>query len=251
MGRTKVYGFPAFGYDRAEQGHEIGAGNFRMKVRALRAAGLIAAFSIGTGLIATPDPLNAQAVEVDLSVLEKIKRPVAVGGDPIVLRPPAGDGATVLRKRKVKRRVSKAKKTVAKAPEPKKPEPKAKVEPKAEKQPETASVPKKPVTPPPPPSTLAFAGGSADLQAPAAGKLGPVLGYLGANPETRVQITGYAPGEGTEAGAARRLSLARARAVQTWLAGKGVDASRIVLRALGNKAGTANPDRVDVSILKK
>lgn len=224
-----------------------------MNVRAGQVAGLIAAFSLGSGLIAVPGPLSAQSVEVDLSVLEKIKRPVTVGGEPIVLRPPAGDGATVLRKRKIKRRAATSKKTAAKAPDPKKPEAKVepKAEPKAEKQPETASVPKKPVVPPPPPSTLAFAGGSADLQAPAAGKLGPVLGYLTANPETRVQITGYAPGEGSEAGAARRLSLARARSVQTWLAGKGVDASRIVLRALGNKAGTANPDRVDVSILKK
>lgn len=201
-----------------------------------------------------------QAVEVDLSVIEKIKRPVAVGSEPIVLRPPVdGEVRKVVKKRRKSPTRLSAKKPGKEAATPGEAKPKqagtllpkgdVTGAEKAEKQSETASVPKAP--PPPPPARLSFAAGSAELQAPAAGKLGNVRSYLAANPATRVQISGYAPGTGTEAGAARRLSLARARSVQSWLTGQGIDPSRIVVRALGNKAGTANPDRVDVSILEK
>ena len=225
-------------------------------------------------------------VEVDLSVIDKIKRPRGVTlGEPIRLRPLIGDGtrrrpvrapsrtatrkgdagtsrATTAGTTSLSRKPAETPKQAGpslpnraqtKAPNTPPTQPDATGNPpEAKLPPSTASRTPPPLSPPPPPPrSLLFAEGSADLQGPATAELDGVLGYLSANTGSRVQITGFAPGEGTEAAAARRLSLARARAAQGYLIRKGVDGARIFVRALGNKAGTANPDRVDVTILKQ
>ncbi len=255
-------------------------------------AGLALLAPVAAAQSASGGSAPPKAVEVDLSVIDKIKRrPRGVApGEPIRLRPLVGDGTrrravrtptrTTTRKASVgtsrattvgttslsrtpaetpkqagpslpNRAQTKAPDSPPKQPDPKQPEAAAKP-PEAKLPPSTASRTPPPLSPPPPPPrSLLFAEGSADLQGPAAAQLDRVLGYLSANTGSRVQVTGFAPGEGTEAAAARRLSLARARAAQGYLIRKGVDGARIFVRALGNKAGTANPDSVDVTILKQ
>jgi outer membrane protein OmpA-like peptidoglycan-associated protein len=99
---------------------------------------------------------------------------------------------------------------------------------------------------------LAFPSGGSDMPDPAKRDLDALATRLAANEQTRLQLVAYAAGSNDEANQARRLSLSRALAVRFYLIEHGIPASRMDVRALGNRseAGTS-PDRVDVVLLDR
>ncbi len=77
-----------------------------------------------------------------------------------------------------------------------------------------------------------------------------LVARMSGDSDIRVQLHGYANGDGNSASQARRMSLFRALSVRTYLMKKGVRSTRIDVRALGKKDDGGNPDRVDVIIPK-
>jgi outer membrane protein OmpA-like peptidoglycan-associated protein len=75
---------------------------------------------------------------------------------------------------------------------------------------------------------------------------GKVLGLLRKNPGWRLQIQAFASSTQKEADSARRTSLSRALSVRTYLLDKGIDASRMDVRALGAQTNRKPADRVDL-----
>jgi outer membrane protein OmpA-like peptidoglycan-associated protein len=73
-----------------------------------------------------------------------------------------------------------------------------------------------------------------------------ILTLLQKNPAWRVQIQAFASTDGADVSNARRISLARALAIRTWLMDKGVEASRMDVRALGAETDRNPADRVDM-----
>ena len=71
------------------------------------------------------------------------------------------------------------------------------------------------------------------------------------NRGVRVQLAAYANGEDNSSSEARRLSLARALAIRRFLIDRGIAASRIDVRALGNTSTAGQADRVDVVVFDK
>jgi len=77
--------------------------------------------------------------------------------------------------------------------------------------------------------------------------LGVVLERLKQNPTVRLQITGYCDPRGSEQ-YNYRLGLDRAKAVQEWLATRGIAATRLAIRSLGSstaKVGDTKQYRVE------
>ncbi|MEQ8964292.1 MAG: OmpA family protein [Azospirillaceae bacterium] len=66
--------------------------------------------------------------------------------------------------------------------------------------------------------------------------------------DLRLQVRAYAAGSAESASRARRLSLDRALAVRTFLIDRGVEATRIDVRALGDTAPEPPADRVDLLV---
>lgn len=95
---------------------------------------------------------------------------------------------------------------------------------------------------------LLFPEGSVDLTESAKEKLGALAQLLQQQAETdrRIQLQAFASSSATNTSVARRLSLARALAVRTFLIEKGVRSRRIDVRALGAKSDEGPPDRVDI-----
>ncbi len=75
--------------------------------------------------------------------------------------------------------------------------------------------------------------------------------YLTSAETLRVQLLAYAGDEGASPSKARRVSLSRALAVRSYLIESGIKTSRIDVRALGNKATSGSPDRVDVKVIER
>lgn len=75
-----------------------------------------------------------------------------------------------------------------------------------------------------------------------------ILKQLQNNPSWRVQIQAFASPTDEGSSSARRLSLARALAVRTWLMDKGIEAGRMDVRALGMQTDRNPADRVDLII---
>lgn len=75
-----------------------------------------------------------------------------------------------------------------------------------------------------------------------------VLAQLQNNPSWRIQIQAFASPTDEGSSSARRLSLARALAVRTWLMDKGIEAGRMDVRALGMQTDRNPADRVDLII---
>jgi len=108
--------------------------------------------------------------------------------------------------------------------------------------------------PPPPPQRrtlrVGFAPGQSGLTPPEAGALAELGQGVPKTGPVRVEVLAYAPAAEGDASAARRLSLARALAVRSALAGAGVPAGSITLRALGSppaeQAGDADTAIVTV-----
>ncbi|MBZ0325714.1 MAG: OmpA family protein, partial [Alphaproteobacteria bacterium] len=68
---------------------------------------------------------------------------------------------------------------------------------------------------------------------------------------TRVQLKAFAAGTAETASQARRLSLSRALAVRSFLIDKGVESTRMDVRALGTNFEEGPADRVDIQIVKR
>jgi outer membrane protein OmpA-like peptidoglycan-associated protein len=99
-------------------------------------------------------------------------------------------------------------------------------------------------------SMVQFQQGRADLPPAGQALLDAVASQLAANPKLRLQLVAYASGQSDDAVAARRISLARAVQMRSYLIEKGVESIRMNVRALGDRNDGAGPaDRVDLVIL--
>jgi outer membrane protein OmpA-like peptidoglycan-associated protein len=105
-------------------------------------------------------------------------------------------------------------------------------------------------------ASLAFAPNSAELSGDAEGVLNDLATRFPVEDEAiRLQLMAYAGGEDMSASKARRLSLARALAVRSYLMSNGIDGARMDVRALGDRildpAAGAPTDRVDIAMIRR
>lgn len=99
---------------------------------------------------------------------------------------------------------------------------------------------------------LIYAANQIELSIPLRRELDPVVHDLRKKGDLRVQLAAYAGGgEDKSTSKARRTSLSRALAIRSHLIENGIKASRIDVRALGNKSGANAPERVDVEVIDK
>ncbi len=75
-----------------------------------------------------------------------------------------------------------------------------------------------------------------------------ILPILNQNPAWKLQIQAFASPVKDGASSARKASLARALSVRTYLLGKGIDATRMDVRALGAESDRDPMDRVDLIV---
>jgi outer membrane protein OmpA-like peptidoglycan-associated protein len=113
------------------------------------------------------------------------------------------------------------------------------------------------MTPPPAPARLLpddlkidFSPNSEKLPGDASLHLNRLAAKLTSSPDLRVELRSFATGSADMASKARRLALARALAVRSYLTSQGVDSERIDVRALGNAANAAPGDRVDIFLTR-
>ena len=101
-------------------------------------------------------------------------------------------------------------------------------------------------------NVVRFQQGRAEIPPEGQELLNAVAAQLAANAKLRLQLVAYASGVDEDAVAARRLSLARAVQMRSYLIAKGVPSVRMDVRALGNRNEGGGPaDRVDVMILDR
>ena len=96
--------------------------------------------------------------------------------------------------------------------------------------------------------TIIFDDGAKDISAKESEKLAAFANELVSNDSARLQLRSYARDVNESASAARRLSLARALAVRSFLIEAGVNSTRIDVRALGAKSERGPADRVDLVV---
>ena len=97
---------------------------------------------------------------------------------------------------------------------------------------------------------ILFDSGSAVVPADTSARLSGVLGTLGADPGTRVRVSGFHDASG-DATANEALAKQRAEAIQQWLVVNGVAAERIALDKPAQTTGSGDADearRVDVLV---
>lgn len=143
-------------------------------------------------------------------------------------------------------------------PPPAEPEPAEETAPPPpDEQPQLAARPPEPEQLPPPGDSVAtlpegdgfritFEPQSEELTDSAGRLLVGLVERLKSNEDMRLQIRAYAGGTPESASQARRLSLARALRIRTFLIDRGIRSTRIDLRALGNTAPQPPADRVDL-----
>lgn len=105
-------------------------------------------------------------------------------------------------------------------------------------------------------ASLAFAPGSAALSSDAERVLKDLAARFSAeDPAVRLQLMAFAGGEDISASKARRLSLARALAVRSYLMANGIEGTRMDVRALGDRtlgpAANIPQNRVDIAMIKR
>lgn len=101
-------------------------------------------------------------------------------------------------------------------------------------------------------NVVRFPQGRAEIPPEGQQLLDAVASQLAANAKLRLQLVAYASGVDDDAVAARRLSLARAVQMRSYLIAKGVSSVRMDVRALGNRNESGGPaDRVDVLIVDR
>lgn len=100
-----------------------------------------------------------------------------------------------------------------------------------------------------------FASGAAELGDPGKRSLDRAVAELQRDQNARLQLVAFATGgSGDDGGSvARRLSLSRALAVRAYLIEQGIRATRMDVRALGNRSADGSPagDRVDVVLVRR
>ena len=97
---------------------------------------------------------------------------------------------------------------------------------------------------------LIFPTGNADVSGPLAQQLDTVTTTMLARDE-RLLLQAYAAAGQAGASGSRRLSLARALEVRSYLIRKGLKSTRIDVRALGTSAASGPADRVDIILLTR
>lgn len=101
-------------------------------------------------------------------------------------------------------------------------------------------------------TAVKFKPGVTELGSGAQPALDAVAARMLASPELRVELVSHAIGAPDEAMEARRVSLARAVAIRAYLAEKGVQGTRIVVRALGNNADKGPiADQVELQVVSQ
>ena len=131
------------------------------------------------------------------------------------------------------------------------PEPAAKAPPPTAKTEQALLAPEGAVGAPGRTLQIPFAAGETELAESSEQQLDALAKDLTSTDTLRVQLLAYAGGEGTSPSKARRVSLSRALAVRSYLIESGIRTSRIDVRALGNKATSGSPDRVDVKVVER
>lgn len=99
------------------------------------------------------------------------------------------------------------------------------------------------------PMRLLFPPDSPSLSDEAQQQLDGLARQLDDDADERVQLRAYAAGDADSASQTRRLSLARALAVRSYLIKQGIRGMRVDVRALGNTYQSGPGDRVDVLVL--
>jgi len=97
---------------------------------------------------------------------------------------------------------------------------------------------------------IGFGAGSAILGGKEGAALDVIAASLKQRNSLRVQLLAYADGATGTLSQTRRLSLSRALAVRSHLMNKGIQSTRIDVRALGKKYKDGTPDRVDVIVTR-
>jgi outer membrane protein OmpA-like peptidoglycan-associated protein len=97
--------------------------------------------------------------------------------------------------------------------------------------------------------SVRFAPGGTQLPAAARPLLDRAAAHLGSDDKARLELIAYASGSNQNS-RARRLSLDRAIAVRAYLADRGVPATRVLLRALGNRHAAGDGDCVELVALE-
>ena len=99
-------------------------------------------------------------------------------------------------------------------------------------------------------ANVAFATGASVLTPAAKKNLASISARMQSNAAMRLQLMAYAGEAKLSPSKARRLSLARALAVRSYLIKQGIRSTRIDVRALGNKVSPGGPSRVDLRVLE-
>lgn len=94
--------------------------------------------------------------------------------------------------------------------------------------------------------TISFQGDSSDIASGASAKLDNIIVQMIENDDLRLRLHAYATGEDGTISSARRVSLARALAVRSYLMDQGVRPTRVDVRALGSDTDRTPLDRVDL-----
>ena len=98
------------------------------------------------------------------------------------------------------------------------------------------------------PESIMFNQGETKLTIASKKKLDLVSENLKSKKTTRMQLLAYAGGKNMSSSNARRLSLSRALSIRSYLIDKGVEGTRIDVRALGNKETSGQINRVDLKL---
>lgn len=209
-------------------------------------------------LPAEKDPLLDSLVEKDKeSLVATIESIVAAREDgkplPAAVKPPRDTGSNIVRAEPMQRpynvyrphKKDKDESVVASLPPP-----------------EKSVAPQKPAAvsvgprPPPPQAqdeqayvSVLFGEGLTEIDATITAEIEKrILPILNQNPGWKLQIQAFASPVKDGASSARKASLARALSVRTYLLGKGVDATRMDVRALGAESDRDPMDRVDLIV---
>ena len=98
--------------------------------------------------------------------------------------------------------------------------------------------------------SLEFGAAAVNLLPQAQEELNGMLKQLLDKPDMRVEIRGYAKGDDSDQGSARRMALSRALSVRSYLMEKGIQPVRLDVRALGSETDRMPIDRVDLVLNK-
>ncbi|MCK5658539.1 MAG: OmpA family protein [Alphaproteobacteria bacterium] len=98
--------------------------------------------------------------------------------------------------------------------------------------------------------TIEFDASSSEISSTAYRKLNALVSQMNAALEMRVQIRAYAGEDNNGQSGARRMSLSRGLMVRTYLTDKGIEPTRLDIRALGSKTEKIPLDRVDIVFVR-